>query len=228
MSNREAETNPIMKFPWYLAVLFIVLVGLVAARILGLDGHSARISVAERADHVLVRWTGDIERPMYNEIATAIGQRRGDPRPIVLVLGSLGGSVYEGGRVIELVREMQRTHAVDTHVETHCGSMCVPIFLAGTRRTAAAKANFMFHEVRFRGRDGQQRTPQDKDLAPAERTRIALATDSLFRAYFEAPRVNRQWLTEMRRSIVGTDIWLKASELHKQGSGVIDGLLEGR
>ncbi len=217
-----------MKFPWYLAVLFVALVGLVAARILGLDGHSSRLGVAERADHVLVRWTGDIERPMYDEIAKAMQQRRGDPRPIVLVLGSLGGSVQEGGRVIELVRNMQRTHALDTHVETHCGSMCVPIFLAGTRRTAAAKANFMFHEVRFRGRDGQQITPQTRNLEPVERTRIALATDSLFRAYFEAPRVNRQWLTEMRRSIVGTDVWLKASELYNQGSGVIDALAEGR
>lgn len=217
-----------MQFPWYLAALFVALLALVAARILGLDGHSPRLSVAERSDGVIVRWTGDIEPPMSLEIGRAMAQRRGDPRPIVLVLGSLGGSVQEGGRVIEIVRDMQRTHSLDTHVETHCGSMCVPIFLAGTRRTAAAKANFMFHEVRFRDSDGRQRTPQDKDLDPAERTRIALATDRLFRAYFEAPRVSRKWLAEMRRSIVGTDIWLKARDLYAEGSGVIDALVEGR
>lgn len=222
-----------MKFPWYLTVLCAALAALVLARVLGLDGHSPRLSVLERADRVVVRWSGDVEPPMHEEIATAMAKRRGDPRPIVLVLGSLGGSVHEGGRVIELIRRMQRTHALDTHVETHCGSMCVPIFLAGTRRTAHPNANFMFHEVRFRDRDAQERKLREKDLNPddvkhIEQLRIEMATDNLFRAYFDAPRVNRGWLAQMRKSIVGTDIWLKAAELYRQRSGVIDELIEAR
>jgi ATP-dependent protease ClpP protease subunit len=222
-----------MKFPWYLTALCVILAMLVAARMLGLDGHSARLSVSERADSVVVRWSGDVERPMFDEISRAMERRRGDTRPIVLVLGSLGGSVREGGRVIGLLREMQRTHQVDTHVETHCGSMCVPIFLAGTRRTAAPKANFMFHEVRFRDRDSLQRKLRDMDFDPGdakhiEQVRIAMATDELFRAYFEAPRVNRRWIAQMRKSIVGTDVWLKAEQLFREGSGIVDRLADAR
>lgn len=222
-----------MKFPWYLTVLCVILAGLVLARAFGLDGYSPRLSVSQRADRVVVRWSGDVNPPMLEEIAKAMEQRVGDPRPIVLVLGSLGGSVREGGRVIDLIRRMQRAHTVDTHVETHCGSMCVPIYLAGTRRTANPKANFMFHEVRFRDPDAVQKKLREMEFNPndakhIEQVRIATATDDLFRAYFEAPRINLGWLASMRRSIVGTDVWLKASELDRQGSGVVDFLVEAR
>lgn len=222
-----------MKFPWYLSALCALLAALVLARIMGLDGHSPRLSVSERSDRVVVHWSGDVERPMFDEIAGAMERRRGDPRPITLVIGSHGGSVQEGARVIDLIRRMQRTHALDTHVATHCGSMCVPIYLAGTRRTANPRANFMFHEVRFRDRDDLKRKLREMDFNPndakhVEQVRIAMATDELFRAYFEAPRVNRRWLADMRKSIVGTDVWLNAAQLHRDGSGIIDDLVEAR
>ncbi len=222
-----------MNFPWYLSVLGAILAVLVLARILGLDGHSSRLSVSERADHVVVRWSGNVERPMFQEISTAFERLTGDPRPLVLVLGSLGGSVQEGGRVIDLVRRMQRSRRVDTHVDTHCGSMCVPIFLAGSRRTASPKANFMFHEVRFRDRDALQRKLRELDFDPTdakhvEQVRVAMATDELFRAYFDAPRVNRTWLATIRKAIVGTDVWLNAAQLFREGSGVVDDLIDAR
>jgi hypothetical protein len=46
---------------------------------------------------------------------------------------------------------MQASHAVDTPVEDRraCACMCVAVYLAGARRTAAPRAGFMFHEVRY-------------------------------------------------------------------------------
>lgn len=218
-----------MQTPRYFYFLYALLAAAVLARAFGLDGYSSRLSVTERPDRVVVRWSGPVEPPMHEELTAALARRRSDTRPIVLTIGSLGGSVAEGGRVIELIRQMQRTHSVDTFVDSHCGSMCVPIFLTGTRRTAGPKANFMFHEVRFRDRDEIRRKLREIDLATnearkIEQTRIAMATDDLFRAYFEAPRVNRSWLTGMRKSITGTDVWLTAAELMEQRSGVIDAL----
>ncbi len=218
-----------MQTPRYFYLLYALLGAAVLARAFGLDGYSSRLSISDRGDRVVVRWSGPVEAPMHDEIAAAMKSRQSDPRPIVLTIGSLGGSVAEGGRVISLIRQMQRTHSIDTFVDSHCGSMCVPIFLAGTRRTAGPKANFMFHEVRFRDRDEIRQKLRDIDFTTdetrkVEQMRIAMATDDLFRAYFEAPRVNRSWLAAMRKSITGTDVWLTAAELMQQRSGVIDAL----
>lgn len=216
-----------MKFPWYFTALYVLLGGLVLARVLGLDGHNPRLDVRDRGDRIVVRWTGGIEAPMSEELGRAFAGLRDGSQPVELVIGSLGGSVAEGARVIELVRAMQRTRPVTTHVASHCGSMCVPIFLVGTQRTAAPKANFMFHEVRFRTSERDRSDPSDgpAKTTDLERRRIALATDQLFQAYMTAPRVDRGWLARMRQSIPGTDVWLTAQELVDQQSGVIDALV---
>ena len=70
----------------------------------------------------------------------AFEKARNEVRSVIMDLSSPGGSLYEGREVIRVIDRMKRTHKVATHVgrKQICLSMCVPIFLQGQERVAAA------------------------------------------------------------------------------------------
>lgn len=87
------------------------------------------------------------------------------PAPIVLVINSFGGSIYDGLALVDAIRNSQ------TPVHTHCYgaamSMAFWIFLAGHKRFAGRYATFMYHEITVF--DCDRLTGLKKDIEEYER-----------------------------------------------------------
>ncbi len=166
---------------------------------------------------VYLRWRGKIDAPMESRIADAFARYRAESRTVVLSLSSSGGSLDHGAMVMRLLQKIGETHKLETVVEagSRCASMCVPVYLQGQRRTAAASARFMFHEVSFR------EVLASEDLAvPA--TATAKATDRFFNAYFKPAGVPEAWIRQVRTDMTGgNDIWKTARELVDEDAGIV-------
>ncbi|MCS3761045.1 ATP-dependent Clp protease proteolytic subunit [Bradyrhizobium centrosematis] len=188
------------------------------------------LSISEEPDRILLGWSGPVQEPMSERVGAALDQFKSDQRRLVLVLNSPGGSIEHGRKVVAAIRA--RNRAMDTFVQKAgvCASMCVPIFLAGTKRVADPDAYFMFHEASLTGsaRDMMKR----QELGEANRAVVAevvktvetQATDDLFHKDMGIRRVNTAWLAGLRKKIPGRDIWMSAQQLVDEGSGVVDSL----
>ncbi|MBR0926080.1 ATP-dependent Clp protease proteolytic subunit [Bradyrhizobium diazoefficiens] len=188
------------------------------------------LSISEEPDRILLGWSGPVQEPMNERVGAALDQFKSDQRRLVLVLNSPGGSIEHGRKVVAAIRA--RNRAMDTFVQKAgvCASMCVPIFLAGTKRVADPDAYFMFHEASLTGsaRDMMKR----QELGEANRAVVAevvktvetQATDDLFHKDMGIRRVNTAWLAGLRKKIPGRDIWMSAQQLVDEGSGVVDSL----
>jgi ATP-dependent protease ClpP protease subunit len=181
------------------------------------------LTVEERAGEVVLRWRGQIEAPLAGKLDEAYRAHAAGTRRFLIALHSPGGSLEHGREVIDLIRRMQRTHMVDTVVEAGraCGSMCVPVYLAGQRRTAAPTARFMFHEVSFRDNlSGKAET--------VPREAIGRATDQFFERYLKPAGLDARWLADLRERVRGKDVWRTAEELVNQRAGVVHELEPAR
>ena len=188
------------------------------------------LSISEEPGRILLGWSGPVQEPMGERVAAALDQFKSDQRRLVLILNSPGGSIDHGRKVVAAIRARDR--AMDTFVQKAgvCASMCVPIFLAGTRRTADPDAYFMFHEASLTSntRDNTKR----QELGQANRAVVAevvktvetRATDDLFHKDMGIRGVNTAWLAGLRKKIPGRDIWMSAQQLVDEGSGVVDSL----
>ena len=105
------------------------------------------LSASEQPDRIVLGWSGPVQEPMSERVAAALDRYKADRRRLVLILNSPGGSIEHGRKVVAVIRARDR--AIDTVVQKAgvCASMCVPIFLAGTRRIADPESYFMFHEA---------------------------------------------------------------------------------
>ncbi len=180
------------------------------------------LAITEEANGtVKLHWRGKVEAPLYAKLEEAFRSHGGGQTRFVLSLASPGGQLSHGGEVVRLIKATQRTHPVDTIVESRsaCASMCVALYLAGTHRSADPRARFMFHEVSFR----DAVTDRVNDVPE---TAIARATDQLFDRYFRPAGVDPGWLSDMRRKIKGRDVWRTAQELVAEGAGVVQRLTE--
>lgn len=177
------------------------------------------LSVERQGGAVVLAWRGKIEAPMAARLREAFAEHAGDTRRFLLALNSPGGTIDHGRDVIRIIEDMRRTHAVDTLVtDRHvCASMCVPVYLAGGRRTAGPKARFMFHEVSYRDEmsDARKRVPEEA---------VERATDQFFERHFKPAGVDPDWLAEMRKSVRGKDVWRTAQELVDQRAGIVQRL----
>jgi hypothetical protein len=174
------------------------------------------LTVEERAGEVVLRWRGLIEAPLAARLDEAYREHASGTRRFVVALHSPGGTLEHGRETIAQIRRMQRTHMVDTMVEARraCGSMCVPVYLAGQRRTAAPQARFMFHEVSFRDNlSGKVET------VPKEA--IGRATDQFFERYLKPAGLDARWLANLREAVRGKDVWRTAADLVEQRAGVV-------
>jgi len=201
------------------AVAFLLLAWQFQDQLATMLSARGELTVEEQADRVLLRWRGKVAAPMASRIEEAYRTHAGRTRRFLVALHSPGGDLEHGRDVIRLIRRMQQTHAVDTLVEDRraCASMCVPIYLAGTQRTAAPKARFMFHEVSFRDSlSGKvERVPKEA---------IGRATDQFFARYLKPAGVNERWLAEMREAVRGKEVWVTAEMLVEQRAGVVQAL----
>ena len=131
-----------------------ILLGAVAAALLLLlvdpfPRTSPYLTVHNDGDTVVLVWDGPIDPPMNKALRTAVRKVPSTEQPIVLVLVSPGGSVQEGDKVIRTLRSLAKDQRIVTYVPPGalCASMCVPVFMAGDDRVAAADAEFMFHDA---------------------------------------------------------------------------------
>ncbi len=169
-------------------------------------------------DLIYLKWQGKIAAPMANRISEALAAHEGEGSKIVLSLSSPGGSVDEGAKVIRLLRSIREKHVLVTSVDAGamCASMCVPVYLQGAQRIAAADADFMFHKVVFRDFFSNER---DRSVPAAS---IDAETDRFFETYFVAAGVSPTWTQKLRSEIAGgNEVWKTGRELVDEKSGIV-------
>ena len=169
---------------------------------------------------VVFSWNSEIDVPMERRFIEAFDEWRGKANRIVIDLHSPGGSLMEGRKVIKLINRMKRTHRVDTRVGTNhsCLSMCVPIYLRGQTRFAAANSQWMFHEPRsFDFLSGEEvKEPEREQQATARR---------FFDRYFTNSEMDPAWRRQLEREWRGKDVWRTGSQLVDEKSNIIHQLL---
>ena len=171
---------------------------------------------AEAADTVRLRWTGPVDVPMSQQFSEAIREWSRSKRRFVLELSSPGGSVSHGAAVIRQLRELKQTHDLVTIVKAGdpCLSMCVPIYLQGTRRVASPRSRWMFHEVRIRD------AYTNEDVAGTDDARRR-STDRMFNDFFRPAGVSESWITVTRNAMRSGDVWRSGRALFEEKAGVI-------
>lgn len=203
---------------WVTFAVLIVFFGLKARdRLTSYLDAVGTLEVAEDGGIVRMKWTGEIEAPMAEKLAQVFARHGTDNAKFILALNSPGGSLDQGAEVMRLLRKIEATHQLDTVVEADdvCASMCVPVYLQGQRRTAAASAHFLFHEVSY-----FEVLADKKSEVPASATQSA--TDAFFAKYFTPAGLNPEWLQSVRKQIAGGhNIWKTARQLVDEKSGVV-------
>jgi ATP-dependent protease ClpP protease subunit len=189
------------------------------------------LSVSEEPSRIVLGWSGPVREPMSERVAAALDRYKADQRRLVLILNSPGGSIEHGRRVVAAIRA--RGRAIDTLVQKAgvCASMCVPIFLAGTKRMADPEALFMFHQASLNSsvRENIKRqefsASQEVIFSQAVEAIETQATDDFFRNDIGIRGINMVWLARMREKISGRDVWMSGQQLVDEGSGIVDRLI---
>lgn len=161
-------------------------------------------------------WRSEVEAPMARRFEEAYREWKGEGRRIIIDLHSPGGAIAEGEQVIRIIEQMKRTHIVDTRVRSRraCYSMCVPIYLQGEERYAAANARFMFHE------------PSAYDFYTGEKVdQPKFERDLVSRRYFDRYFVNSPmdpvWRDRLEADWKGKDLYFTARELVEQHANIV-------
>lgn len=189
------------------------------------------LSVSEDKDNVVLAWSGPVQEPMSERIAAALDRYKADPRLLVLLLNSPGGSVEHGRQVVAVMRARKRP--VNTLVQKGgvCASMCVPIFLAGAERMADPEAYFMFHQASLNS--SARENIKRKQFSESETARFSQAvkvietqvTDDFFRNDIGMRGISAVWVAGMHEKIQGRDIWMSGQQLVDERSGIVDRLI---
>ena len=156
-------------------------------------------------------WHGAVAAPMAQQIKDAFEERKQQATRFVLMLSSGGGSVAEGERVIEVLRQIKSTHELETVVSQgeKCASMCVFIYLQGHKRYGALTSAWLFHEV------------ARKDPITKLTTLDRAAWERLVDKYFPAAGVSEQWIADVKQRTVESDYWQTGADLVQSNSGII-------
>lgn len=176
------------------------------------DGGALRVLAAEaNPDAIVMFWNGAVARPMADQIRAAFKEHEGRAKRVVFRINSGGGAVAEGERVIEVLREIRRTHHLETLVERgdRCGSMCVFIYLQGQRRVAALSSLWLFHEV-------SHHDPRTREITRLDRP----AWERLVNLYFGPAGVSQDWTERMKPLTVQSDYWQTGADLINEKSGI--------
>ena len=200
------------------AILFVALAFVALRSGNEIYRSGAALEVEEEGDAVVLRWVHPIEAPMARRIADAYEQHRAAAR-FVIDIHSPGGAIAEGRLVIAEIERMRKTHPVETRVSEGrmCASMCVPVYLAGDTRTAAANARFMFHEpARY------DYFTEERAAAPAIERRFE--SDRFFERYFETSGMSEEFRAALRANWRGKDLWFTAEELLVADANVVQTL----
>jgi ATP-dependent protease ClpP protease subunit len=157
-------------------------------------------------------WQGPIAAPMANQIRDAFESRKRQATRFVFRLSSHGGSVAEGERVIEVLRQIKSTHELETVVTQGdvCASMCVFIYVQGQKRFGALTSSWLFHEVSHMDPVTRQTTKLDR-----------AAWERLVDKYFRPAGVSEEWIADLKPRTIQSDYWQTGSDLIRSNSGII-------
>jgi len=180
-----------------------------------LEAPSIGLKVAlssTRPGTLLLTWSGPIMAPMANQIRDAFESRKGQATRFVLRIASYGGSVAEGERTIEVLRQIKSTHQLETVVAQGdvCASMCVFIYVQGQKRFGAHTSSWLFHEVSHADPVTKQTTRLDR-----------AAWERLVDRYFLPAGVSTDWIADLKPRTIGSDYWQTGSDLIRSNSGII-------
>jgi ATP-dependent protease ClpP protease subunit len=161
---------------------------------------------------IVMSWNGPVAAPMANQIRDAFESRKQQATRILFRISSYGGSVSEGERVIEILRQIKSTHVLETTVTQGdvCASMCVFIYLQGQKRYGALTSSWLFHEVSHM--DPVTKQPTKLDRAAWER---------LVDKYFRPAGVSDSWIADLKPRTVDSDYWQTGADLINANSGII-------
>jgi hypothetical protein len=219
LGTRRGNACPLRWGHWLPAVVMAVafaisLVGQsLSASALELQGGELRISAPNAQNSALqMSWHGPIAAPMANRIRDAFEERKGQSSRLVLIISSGGGSVAEGERVIEMLRQIKSTHELETVVAQGdvCASMCVFIYVQGQKRFGALTSSWLFHEVSHMDPVTRQTTKLDR-----------AAWERLVDTYLRPAGVSDAWIADLKPRTVQSDYWQTGSDLIKANSGII-------
>jgi len=165
-----------------------------------------------RPNTVHLNWQGPIMAPMANQIREAIESRKSQATRFVFRISSYGGSVGEGERVIDVLRQIKTTHQLETVVAPGdvCASMCVFIYVQGQKRLGAMTSSWLFHEVSHMDPITRQTTKLDR-----------AAWERLVDTYLRPAGVSDAWIADLKPRTVQSDYWQTGSDLIKSNSGII-------
>jgi ClpP protease-like protein len=171
------------------------------------------------ADAVIFYWRSEVKTPMARRFEEAFDEWKDKTSRIVIDLNSPGGAIREGEAMIREIDSMKRTHIVDTRVRNRraCYSMCVPIFLQGEERTAAATARFMFHEPTAY----DYFTGEKVDEPAFEKN---LTSRRFFDRYFVNSAMDPVWREKLSREWRGKDVYRSGRELVDEESNIVTAL----
>jgi len=185
----------------------------VSANALDLPRGELRVGFSNtRANTMVMTWQGPIAAPMANQIRDAFESRKAQATRVVFRLSSHGGSVAEGERVIEVLRQIKSTHELDTVVSQGdvCASMCVFIYVQGQKRIGALTSSWLFHEVSHMDPVTKQTTKLDR-----------AAWERLVDKYLVPAGVSQDWIADLKPRTVQSDYWQTGSDLINAKSGII-------
>lgn len=110
-------------------------------------GHSAILKSRLQNQSLTISIKGEIFPPLVKNFNLEVKKFKGF-KTLILNLDSPGGYVDEGFLLIDRIKTLK-----DSGIEIHttvkngnkCASMCVPIFMQGSKRSAGEVSSFMFH-----------------------------------------------------------------------------------
>ena len=181
------------------------------------DKGRLAVSQLDDADRsVVLSWHSNIEVPMERRLQEAFNTWDSKTSRFVIELSSRGGALYEGRKVVEFIDKIKRTHRVVTVVgdKQICLSMCVPIYLQGHKRLAAASSKWMFHKPQFY----ELFTDEKADVKQSRRNAVARR---FFERYFANSEIEPEWREKLRQEWKSKDVWRSGRQLVDEGSGII-------
>ncbi len=163
-------------------------------------------------DVLVMAWKGAVRKGISQKIRAAFEKHKDAITTVELRLDSTGGSVKEGERVIEVLRDIKRTHKLITAVAAgkRCASMCVFIYAQGQRRLAAPASLWLFHEASKFNKDRTRIVELNRELWL-----------DLIELYLVPAGVNTDWVEKLKVRADQTDVWISGSDLLRDGSNLI-------
>ncbi|HLI11331.1 MAG TPA: hypothetical protein VKY65_06995 [Alphaproteobacteria bacterium] len=178
----------------------------------GSESTSYVIVEHEEPSFTVLAVTGGIVPPLAGDVAARLA-RIPAGRRVLIDLDSAGGEMAEGLKLIALLKREKERRQIDTLVYYGhlCASMCVPVYMMGKRRYAAAVSNWMFHPAHF------------GPLPVIDRGATVRVLDLMVDL-----GISRRYLTQLDdEDVFSTDseYWTTGSELYAEKAGIVTDLL---